>query len=106
MYAEYYCSQIVLCVTISSVPSSICFFFKQNTAYDVRISDWSSDVCSSDLPVRKIQPRTSTGRVQAAGAIAVFKIVDFSRIGKRVKLSPSDKAAVAVQHFGTQFRRA
>src|SRR3546814_20435270 len=25
------------------------FFFKQQTAYDVRISDWSSDVCSSDL---------------------------------------------------------
>src|SRR3546814_9334060 len=25
------------------------FFFKQKTAYDVRISDWSSDVCSSDL---------------------------------------------------------
>src|SRR3546814_1075178 len=26
------------------------FFFKQNTAYEMRISDWSSDVCSSDLP--------------------------------------------------------
>src|SRR3546814_4655637 len=26
------------------------FFFKQKTAYDMRISDWSSDVCSSDLP--------------------------------------------------------
>src|SRR3546814_4670794 len=25
------------------------FFFKQETAYEVRISDWSSDVCSSDL---------------------------------------------------------
>src|SRR3546814_3384719 len=25
------------------------FFFKQKTAYEVRISDWSSDVCSSDL---------------------------------------------------------
>src|SRR3546814_18233141 len=25
------------------------FFFEQKTAYDVRISDWSSDVCSSDL---------------------------------------------------------
>src|SRR3546814_4660577 len=28
--------------------SSFCFF-KQNTAYEMRISDWSSDVCSSDL---------------------------------------------------------
>src|SRR3546814_1783507 len=27
------------------------FFFKQKTAYDMRISDWSSDVCSSDLRV-------------------------------------------------------
>src|SRR3546814_7903315 len=27
----------------------IVFFFKQKTAYDMRISDWSSDVCSSDL---------------------------------------------------------
>src|SRR3546814_3129731 len=30
--------------------SSLCFFFfKQKTAYEMRISDWSSDVCSSDL---------------------------------------------------------
>src|SRR3546814_12220701 len=27
------------------------FFFKQKTAYEMRISDWSSDVCSSDLHV-------------------------------------------------------
>src|SRR3546814_10325719 len=29
--------------------SGVVFFFKQKTAYEVRISDWSSDVCSSDL---------------------------------------------------------
>src|SRR3546814_3258571 len=32
--------------------TSVClvfFFFKQKTAYEMRISDWSSDVCSSDL---------------------------------------------------------
>src|SRR3546814_8593136 len=29
------------------------FFFKQKTAYEVRISDWSSDVCSSDLGRRE-----------------------------------------------------
>src|SRR3546814_12750539 len=28
---------------------SVFFFFKQKTAYEMRISDWSSDVCSSDL---------------------------------------------------------
>src|SRR3546814_17470293 len=32
--------------------SFIFFFFKQKTAYEMRISDWSSDVCSSDLPPR------------------------------------------------------
>src|SRR3546814_15921445 len=30
------------------------FFFKQKTAYDLRISDWSSDVCSSDLRRRAL----------------------------------------------------
>src|SRR3546814_10193851 len=29
------------------------FFFKQKTAYEMRISDWSSDVCSSDLAEEK-----------------------------------------------------
>src|SRR3546814_4223317 len=29
--------------------AAACFFFKQKTAYEMRISDWSSDVCSSDL---------------------------------------------------------
>src|SRR3546814_1864787 len=29
--------------------SVLFFFFKQKTAYEMRISDWSSDVCSSDL---------------------------------------------------------
>src|SRR3546814_15622530 len=30
----------------------MCFFFKQTTDYEMRISDWSSDVCSSDLTWR------------------------------------------------------
>src|SRR3546814_1284491 len=32
------------------------FFFKQKTAYEMRISDWSSDVCSSDLRIRRRHP--------------------------------------------------
>src|SRR3546814_4389896 len=32
---------------------SLLFFFKQKTAYEMRISDWSSDVCSSDLHRRR-----------------------------------------------------
>src|SRR3546814_12615242 len=35
----------------------LCFcFFKQKTAYEMRISDWSSDVCSSDLPRALVRP--------------------------------------------------
>src|SRR3546814_1340097 len=39
----------------------VCFFFKQKTAYEMRISDWSSDVCSSDL-VSTRRGRTSMPR--------------------------------------------
>src|SRR3546814_3432085 len=41
------------------------FCFNQKTAYEMRISDWSSDVCSSDLPrggVRRRGRRPATGR--------------------------------------------
>src|SRR3546814_4426122 len=37
------------------------FFFKQKTAYEMRISDWSSDVCSSDLEIPYRRPAVSTG---------------------------------------------
>src|SRR3546814_10212615 len=42
------------------------FFFKQKTAYEMRISDWSSDVCSSDLPSAAI----SSAADPAAATIA------------------------------------
>src|SRR3546814_5144359 len=44
------------------------FFFKQKTAYDLRISDWSSDVCSSDLESRQVgrQGRQHLRTVQGA----------------------------------------
>src|SRR3546814_14166687 len=42
---------------------ALCVFcFKQKTAYDVRISDWSSDVCSSDLGLRVAVDSTTTPR--------------------------------------------
>src|SRR3546814_16429758 len=53
--------------------SSFFFFFKQKTAYEVRISDWSSDVCSSDLRgaqigvrVDRLHPRRGSRRKAAA----------------------------------------
>src|SRR3546814_4912381 len=39
------------------------FFFKQKTAYEMRISDWSSDVCSSDLA----EARLDGGKLIVAG---------------------------------------
>src|SRR3546814_7768160 len=41
----------VIIVRIVSREGVLLFFFKQKTAYEMRISDWSSDVCSSDLVV-------------------------------------------------------
>src|SRR3546814_1943355 len=38
-----------------------CFFFKQKTAYEMRISDWSSDVCSSDLGVKSVESKSIQG---------------------------------------------
>src|SRR3546814_2973227 len=42
------------------------FFFKQKTAYEMRISDWSSDVCSSDLAVNNSKGRPLQFVVEAA----------------------------------------
>src|SRR3546814_18844919 len=50
---------IILCLFV--------FFFKQKTAYEMRISDWSSDVCSSDLLDQQLARR----RLHRERAIAV-----------------------------------
>src|SRR3546814_15239355 len=51
------------------------FFFKQKTAYEMRISDWSSDVCSSDLradrPPHAIELQTSAPKASAIRGAAV-----------------------------------
>src|SRR3546814_10591625 len=54
------------------------FFFKQKTAYEMRISDWSSDVCSSDLH-RQADAGVAGGRLhdraaglQLAGAFGIL----------------------------------
>src|SRR3546814_12118516 len=58
------------------------FFFKQKTAYEMRISDWSSDVCSSDLtgtPSSSAShvspsPACGRGRREAPGEGAAFDV--------------------------------
>src|SRR3546814_2649753 len=52
---------------------SLLFFFKQKTAYEMRISDWSSDVCSSDLDgaAHQLQGVDREERILAEGRDAV-----------------------------------
>src|SRR3546814_9694489 len=53
-----------LCCCFSQCCVSVCVFFvfcfKQKTAYELRISDWSSDVCSSDLNFDEPNPEIIT----------------------------------------------
>src|SRR3546814_7619331 len=53
------------------------FFFKQKTAYEMRISDWSSDVCSSDLPSYRAGSMTKTIDLAAS----VRSIPDYPKPG-------------------------
>src|SRR3546814_11091797 len=64
---------------------SICdvFFFKQKTAYEMRISDWSSDVCSSDL---KAAPGFVNQASFDAGALTIGEdVIHRARVGVRVR---------------------
>src|SRR3546814_7005941 len=49
------------------------FFFKQKTAYEMRISDWSSDVCSSDLLGRDVVMVTGSDSAVVSGRNAQIK---------------------------------
>src|SRR3546814_1147253 len=88
------------------------FFFKQRTAYEMRISDWSSDVCSSDLPPRfghetileRPDPlhRTHAEAPDSGGGLARNAIETSEAIGRRgdhegVEAAP---ALVAVEQLG------
>src|SRR3546814_3850957 len=63
------------------------FFFKQKTAYEMRISDWSSDVCSSDLWVLAVpailtggitQINIFVGTIIASGADNAISILNYA----------------------------
>src|SRR3546814_8762481 len=57
---------------------SCVFFFKQKTAYEMRSSDWSSDVCSSDLRAEHV----------ISGAIRIVVSRSFSSSIERVAMMP------------------
>src|SRR3546814_8261888 len=68
------------------------FFFKQKTAYEMRISDWSSDVCSSDLQPDRVDAEfgdvvelvDEAGEIADAVAIAIAEALDVQLIDDRV----------------------
>src|SRR3546814_4914095 len=72
------------------------FFFKQKTAYEMRISDWSSDVCSSDLMTLMPHRHSSVcGVVNLRGQ--TLPVVDLSRaIGLR-PLVPDERSTIIVR---------
>src|SRR3546814_8355551 len=81
------------------------FFFKQKTAYEMRISDWSSDVCSSDLggdggggPTREsgLVERTGRRALVTGGSRGLGLEIGrgFARAGYRVALTGRDTAAL------------
>src|SRR3546814_4044585 len=69
------------------------FFFKQKTAYEMRISDWSSDVCSSDLMVSPL--KETPERPQIDLSVAVGNGDSFSHALRRAGVSESGTAKVA-----------
>src|SRR3546814_16934610 len=56
------------------------FFFKQKTAYEMRISDWSSDVCSSDLDGVDLALRD----LERNGRIELLKLVICGRVAHQL----------------------
>src|SRR3546814_16254984 len=70
--------------------SALCvdfFFFKQKTAYDMRISDWSSDVCSSDLVTRLSSPRFSRPLIKSRRSRYCMLEPRMGRQGRGAKFS-------------------
>src|SRR3546814_5811818 len=53
------------------------FFFKQKTAYELRISDWSSDVCSSDLTSAHHRRGPVCRRISLRTRAAIDPLIDF-----------------------------
>src|SRR3546814_12588485 len=70
------------------------FFFKQKTAYEMRISDWSSDVCSSELRGRRTAVRLTLGRRRGLLRLLEERIVVLGRLaGRRLVVAPGGSAS-------------
>src|SRR3546814_13419190 len=56
------------------------FFFKQKTAYDMRISDWSSDVCSSDLAAARDKLLAAATKDPRLAGVRIFGQKDVGQL--------------------------
>src|SRR3546814_18358211 len=64
----------MIALFIKWIQMCVLFFFKQKTAYEMRISDWSSDVCSSDLHrAGRVVPKFEHRRLAVAGKRVEFR---------------------------------
>src|SRR3546814_1552103 len=72
------------------------FFVNQKTAYGMRISDWSADVCSSDL-IRMPQPRCSSARSRVSSCNPCWRAMWPASVAMRPACSPFI-CAVSEQH--------
>src|SRR3546814_15129310 len=116
-------------VKIDKPPVGLFLLFKQKTAYDMRISDWSSDVCSSDLMagmVKRLERDTQVelvlrnrtrelgleivgqgaeiGRASLRGRVCQY--VEISVVARFLKQKYSSKYTVhTLTHIGTVKRR-
>src|SRR3546814_6082151 len=71
------------------------FFFKQKTAYEMRISDWSSDVCSSDLLASKLALAPDDPvRINSIAGITQVNTVTIPRLSYGRGMMPSVQAPV------------
>src|SRR3546814_2111203 len=59
----------------------VLFLFKQKTAYEMRISDWSSDVCSSDLPILQWFDGRIAAELRLWDAVEQHRLVPFAYYG-------------------------
>src|SRR3546814_14527353 len=90
------------------------FFFKQKTAYGVRISDWSSDVCASDLGLARFRRHAGSLVIDAQLhpiAVASCRNLDQAFIGRKADCvvnqvldDPAEPALFAHDHRRTRFR--
>src|SRR3546814_10343099 len=83
----------------------VCFFFKQKTAYEMRISDWSSDVCSSDLKLLILLERRE---LAFAFRCALERLRDHRReVGRQGEVGLRGRAAARQDRGGlVQFQLA